>query len=627
MARRTRGELRLTPDPATLFASRVLDGTIVAGPAVRAACRRHLADLERDDIYFDREAAERVVRFFRSELRLSDGQFEGLPFEPHISQQFKLCSVFGWKRRSDGRRRFRRVYDEGAKGSGKSPLAAGIGLYGLLSDGETGAEIYACATTKDQAGITFQDAVKMVDLNPRLERRILKTGRNPVKNLMARRDKGFFRPVAKTTGTGGSGPRPHVVLVDELHEHPSRDVMDTLERGFKWRRQPLIWITTNSGSDRKSVCWEERENAMAAAYGDRSRDDTFAYICDLDKGDDPLVDESCWVKVNPLLGVTVEADYLRNVVAQAKAIPGRRNRILRWHFCIWTDSETAWITRESWEGIEDPGMELADFDGARLKEGLDLSSRKDLSARALVFDDGDVEDPDVPGRMLPCYAAFVHCYTPEKGLEARAKRDRANYLEWVAGGFITATPGPVVRFPHIIADIEADQARFDLEAVAYDRHLIVRFEEDMAEMGADFPLMEHPQGWNRRQDNPLWMPGSIELLEELILQGRLRVQVNPVLRAAVAGAKFLESPAGLRRFDKAGVTQRIDPLLALVEAIGAWGAEHGDEDGESVYEQIARARVAAESAADGTSSGAVAQRVPSRELFVETEDDLDGASW
>jgi phage terminase large subunit-like protein len=474
-----------------------------------------------------------------------------------------------------------------------SPTAAGIGLYGLLADRERGAQIYAAATTKDQADILFQDAVKMAQANPAIWKRLQPSGQKKVWNLRVKTGKqihSFFRPVAKTVGKQGSGPRPHFALVDEVHEHPNRDVIEILERGFKFRRQPMLLMFTNSGSDRKSTCWEEREHAVKAANGDPAGDETFSYICALDDKDDPFEDPSCWKKANPLLGVILTHEYLAGVVEQAKSMPGRRNNVLRLHFCRWTDSDTAWVSRETWEACEDPVLRLEDFAERPCKAGLDLSSRKDLTARALVFEDGEVGDPST-GQTLKRYAAFVHGYTPEDTLRARARIDRAPYDVWVREGYLTATPGPVVRFPFIIQDLVADQDKFDLQEVAYDRYLITRFEEDMGDMGADLPLVEHPQGWNRRRDTRLWMPGSIEALEDLILQGRIRVHVNPALRSAVAGATFLTSPANLKRFDKASATQRIDMLIALVQAVGAWETpDNVEEPGESVYEQMARQR-------------------------------------
>lgn len=552
-------------DPATAYAKAVVSGKIVAGPHVRATCKRHLDDLKtckKRGLTWDRAAVDRALGFFPDVLRLSEGQFEGRPFELQPAQAFIIGSIFGWKRK-DGTRRFRRAYIEQGKGNGKSPLAGGIGLYGLLADGEAGAQVFAAAAKLDQARILFNDAVSMVRQSPLLEARLTPSGVNPVYNLSDLKTASYFRPLGRDTGKTGSGLRPHFVLLDEIHEHPNRDTLDMLERGFKFRRQPLIFMITNSGSDRNSVCWEEHEHAVAVAHGEIEDDTTFSYVCALDENDDPLEDPSCWIKANPLMGITVTEQYLADVAAQAKAIPGKANAIRRLHFCQWTDSESAWVSREVWEACEDPHMTLEDFAGQRVWFGLDLGATKDMTARAMVFEDG----VDAEGK--PKYALFGHAYTPADTLVERAKKDRAPYDVWVEQGYMTATPGKVVRFDQVAYDIVELGADYEIAAVAYDRWLIRQFELTFDEIGAIIPLLEHPQGTNRRKDSPLWMPESIDKLEELLLERRIRIQVNPALRSAVASATFWQSPAGLRRFEKQRATSRIDLAVASAMAIGA----------------------------------------------------------
>ena len=554
-----------TSDPATAYARAVTEGQIIAGPHVRASCTRHLRDLEAGHergLTWDVEAADRALGFFPAVLRLSEGQFEGTPFNLHPAQAFKVGSLFGWKR-SDGTRRFRRAYIEEGKGNGKSPLAGGIGLYGLVADGEPGAQVFAAAAKMDQARILFNDAVAMVRQSPELERRLTPTGINPVNNLAWLERGSFFRPVGRDTGKTGSGMRPHFVLIDELHEHPNRDTLEMLERGFKFRRNPLVFMITNSGSDRNSVCWEEHEHAVKVAHGEVEDDTTFSYVCALDEGDDPLDDPSCWIKANPLLGVTITEGYLADVAAQAKAIPGKANSIRRLHFCQWTDAETAWISRELWEACEDPAMTLEDFAGQECWIGLDLGATKDMTARVQVFRDGE----DSEGR--PKFAMFAHGYTPADTLHGRVRDDRAPYDVWVEQGFLTATPGKLVRFDQVAADLVDLASEFQIAAVSYDRWLIRNFEVTLDEMGVTLPLIEHPQGTNRRKDSPLWMPESINQFEALLLERRLRIAVNPALRSAVASSTFWTSPAGLRRFEKQRATARIDLAVAAAMAVGA----------------------------------------------------------
>lgn len=571
---KTRQMSSSTDDPCTAYARAVVSGGIVAGPFVRAAGQRHIDDLvnaEARGYYFDADAADRFYRFCSTVLRLSEGQFDGVPFELEPSQKFICGSLFGWKRIKTGKRRFRRAYIEQGKGNGKSPMVGAIGLYGLTADGESGAQIYAAGATKEQASILFRDAVGMVDKAPALDKHIRRSG-GPGReyNLAHMKSGSFFRPVSRETKKTGSGPRPHFALCDEVHEHPDGGVIEILERGFKFREQPLLIMITNSGSDRQSICWQERKHAINVALQDVEDDTTFSYVCALDDEDDPFEDPSCWIKANPLLGVTITEEYLALQVKQAKDIAAKANGIRRLHFCEWTDAESAWISRKMWESVEDHTLEIEQFRGKRAFAGLDLSAKTDLTAKALVFEDGFAED----GK--PKFAAFVHGYTPADTLKARSERDGAPYDLWVDAGFLTATPGKKTRLDFVAQDLIDDSEAYDLDFVAYDNFLIADFEAVVGDMGASLPMLDHPQGWNKRkretpdgEDITLWMPGSIDELETLIMEGRIRVHVNPALRAAVASATFDTSPADLRRFTKHKATARIDMAVALAMGVGA----------------------------------------------------------
>lgn len=224
-------------DPATQYALDVTTGKILAGPDIRNACARHLRDLENGPargLTWDIESAQRGIDFFAKVLKLNGGEHEGQPFILLPWQCFIVGSIFGWKA-SDGYRRFRMVYVESGKGSGKSPLAGGVGLYCLVADKEPRAEVYAAATKKDQAMILFRDAVAMVDQSPALSQRIDKSGGTGKEwNLAFVQTGSFFRPISSDDGQ--SGPRPHCALIDEVHEHKSNQVVEMMRAGTKGRR-------------------------------------------------------------------------------------------------------------------------------------------------------------------------------------------------------------------------------------------------------------------------------------------------------------------------------------------------------------------------------------------------------
>jgi phage terminase large subunit-like protein len=188
----------ISTDPVADYARSVVEGAILAGPLVRFACKRHLEDLEQQDqraLDWRQDKADRAIGFFRDVLCLNGGEFEGVPFELEPFQKFIVGNLFGWYG-ADGYRRFRRAYIEIGKGNGKSPLAAGIGLYMLTADQEARAEVYAAAAKKDQALILFRDAVVMVDKSPMLSRQLKKYGGGTPWNLLHQSSGSFFRAIS-----------------------------------------------------------------------------------------------------------------------------------------------------------------------------------------------------------------------------------------------------------------------------------------------------------------------------------------------------------------------------------------------------------------------------------------------
>ncbi len=544
-----------------LYARSVLEGKIVAGPHVRNACQRHLNDLKdgkKRGIYWDDAAANRAIAFFPKVLRLNGGQFEGQPFELTLWQKFIVGSIFGWKR-ANGFRRFKMAFIETGKGSGKSPLAAGIGLLMMMADNEPGAEVYSAAVDKEQARVLFRDAISMAKQSPAIAGRVVFSGGEGREWNIAYLNKGsFFRPISsESSGRGKSGFRPHCSLLDELHEHPTDAMVEFLAKGMKGRRQALTFMITNSGSDRNSVCWDYHEYGTKVCAGELAADDFFAYICALDEGDDPLKDESCWPKANPNLGITFQHEYLRSEVKKALGMPSKRNLTLRLNFCVWTDSEAAWMGREAWQSCERE-LDFSELLDVPCFAALDLSAKRDLTACARVWKIGEK------------YKALVDFWTPEETLSVRADKDRVPYLLWRDQEFLQTTPGVTVNYGHIAPWLAEMNGFHGFHSIAYDRWRIDLLKQEMDDIGLSLPLAEFGQGFKD-------MGPAIEALEDVILSGALEVQINPVLRWNVSSAVLQEDPARNRKFAKHKATGRIDGIVALAMAIGIAKLNKGEK--------------------------------------------------
>lgn len=541
-------------DACTRYAKDVVAGKIKAGPHVRDACARHLRDLEtghKRGLFYDQQAAQRAVDFFQEVLRLSGGQFEGTPFVLLDWQKFIVGSIFGWKR-EDGTRRFRVAYVETGKGSGKSPLAAGIGMYGLTADGEARAEVYSAATTKNQAMILFRDAVAMRDLSPQLRGRLTKSGVGEnAWNLAYLATGSFFRPISADDGQ--SGPRPHVSLLDEVHEHKNGYMVEILKAGQKSRRQPLLFMITNSGTDKRTVCWEYHDYAAKVSAGQIEDDSFFGYVCALDPGDDPFKDEKCWVKVNPSIDHGLPSiKYLREQVAQAKGMPGKESIVRRLNFCQWVEAEAPWIGSDVWFAAADENFDEDALAGRRCWGGLDLSSTQDLTALALLFE---------PSETDPHWRLMTYFWLPGDGLHEKADRDRVPYLAWRDAGWLNALPGRAVDKLAVAQQLAEIVAQYDLQDVAYDRWRIEDFKALLDREGISLPLSPFGQGFKD-------MAPAVDEFERMLLDGRLKHFGNPVMTWCAANAVVVSDPAGNRKVAKEKATGRVDGIVAAIMAVG-----------------------------------------------------------
>jgi phage terminase large subunit-like protein len=565
-------------DRTTAFAEDVLAGRIIAGPSVRDACQRHINDLALGPargLRWDLDSANHRIGYFEEVLCLNGGEYEGLPFILNPWQAFIIGSLFGWKA-PDGYRRFRTAYIETAKGSGKSPLAAGIGLVGMTSDGEARAEIYAAATKKDQAMILFRDAVSMVDQSRLLADRVEKSGRGEkVWNLAHHQSGSFFRPISADDGQ--SGPRPHIALLDEIHEHKTRTVVDMMRAGTKSRRQALIVMITNSGHDRTTICYDYHEYGRAVCAGSKVDDSVFAFICGLDESDDPFKDEGCWYKSNPSLAFGKPGDanggvpglkYLREQVTEARGMPSKESTVRRLNFCEWVDAENPWLAADVWMACEDDFDLDIIPDGEPCFGGLDLSGTRDLTALVLYF----------PRLKL----AIAEFWTPGDSLQERARVDRVPYDAWLRAGHLHAPPGMAVDYGAVATRLGELAARFRIQGVAFDPYRMKYFIPELAGQGIDVPLVAHGQGYTVSRESGLWMPRSIELTEKVLTEKNIRIKTNPVLRWNAASAVLEADQKDNRIFAKRRSSGRIDGVVALAMAIGAaemQPVETGDRDG------------------------------------------------
>lgn len=569
-------------DTTTAYAAAVIAGDVVAGRPVRLACERHVRDLQTGHLRglrFDPRAAEFAIQFIGF-MRLAEGEHAGKPFILQPFQRFIVGSLFGWMG-ADDYRRFRTAYIEMGKGSGKTPLAAGIAVKGLIADGEAGAEIYAAAVGRDQAKIAFSDAEKMIMGSDALASRITRT----VNNLAVQRTNSFFRPVS-SEGRGLDGKRVHMAIIDELHEHPNAIVVDKMSAGTKGRRQPLIVEITNSGYDRNSVCWHHHEYSLRVLEGAVVDDSWFGYVCSLDACEpcraagksqpqdgcsacDDWTDEAVWVKANPNLDISITRKYLRQQVTEAIGMPSKQNIVKRLNFCVWTEQANRWIDLDLWNscGANGPIDETL-LAGRDVFLGLDLSSTEDIAALAKLFPRTDA-DPEHPR-----YRATWRFWVPRNTLNRRSVRERQILETAAAAGYVTITEGGIVDYDVVRAEINAVGDQFAIQEIAYDPWNATQIVTQL--QGDGFTMVPIRQGFPS-------LTAPTKELGNLIKSTDIDHGGNPVATWMASNVSIAQDAAGNIKPDKSTSADRIDGISALINCLAR--AIVQPKLGASIYEE------------------------------------------
>ncbi len=540
---------------ARRYAEAVVAGEILACRWVQQACRRQLDDLARytgkaSPYRFNPKLKDKEGRTFQPADNLCafierlphvKGPLAGEPISLEPWQVFILSTVFGWVK-SDGKRRFRRSYIEVPRGNAKSTLSSAVGLYMLAADGEGGAEVYSLATTRDQARIVFGDAQTMARRSAGFRSRFaVNVGAHNMHVLAS----GSKFEALSAEGSTLDGLNIHFGCVDELHAHKTRTVYDVVETGTGKRDNSLLWVITTAGSNRAGICYEVRTFVTKLLDGVIQDDTQFGIIYGLDDGD-AWDTEPALIKANPNWGISVRPEVLGPLQAKAMQLPSAINNFKTKHLNEWVNADTAWMDMRAWDACGDSTLDLDAFEGQPCWVGLDLASKTDIAALVLVFQHPDIAD---------AYAVFGKYCLPEDTVQAAGN---SQYPGWMRTGRLTVTPGNVIDFGWIEADLTEMASRFQIQAVAFDPFQATQLSTRMLAEG--LPMIEvRPTVLNFSE--------PMKTLEALVLQRKLVHDGDPVL-AWMASNVVAHLDAKDNIYPrKERPENKIDGIVALIMAI------------------------------------------------------------
>ena len=508
---------------------------------------------------FDEGKAKRTVDFINC-LKHTKGKWRGQPFELLPWQEAIIRDVFGTVK-ENGYRQYNTAYVEIPKKNGKSELAAGVALYMTCGDNEWGAEVYGCASDRQQASIVFDVAVDMVEQCPALKKRIKPV--MSVKRLVYKPTNSFYQVLSAEAYTK-HGLNVHAVIFDELHSQPNRELFDVMTKGSgDARTQPLFFLITTAGTDRHSVCFEQHQKAEDILQG-RKIDPTFYPVIYGASDDADWSSEEVWKKANPSLGHTIDIEKVRNAYLSAKDNPAEENIFRQLRLNQWVKQSTRWMQMEKWDACAFP-VDERELLGRECYGGLDLSSSIDITAFVLVFP---------PRNDTEKYIFLPYFWIPEENMIRRVRRDHVPYDVWEKQGFLQTTEGDVIHYGFIENFIDGLGKKFHIKEIAFDRWGAVQMVQNLEGLG--FTVVPFGQGFKD-------MSPPTKRLMELVLEKNIAHGGHPVLRWMMDNIFVRTDPAGNIKPDKEKSTEKIDGAVATIMGLDR-AIRNGGSTG-SVYDE------------------------------------------
>lgn len=547
------------------YTEKCVSGEAISCRKHQWACQRFLRDAERFEtdpeypFYWNEEAAQNIVDWFAL-LRHSKGVLAGQPIILTEWQRFRICQLYGWKRKKNGYRRFKKSFTEVGRKNAKSQEEAGIALYEAsvmaTKNGEV-YELYTAGVKRDQSKIVFNEAGLMLKGSP------LRKKFSVTRDAIVHPKTGsLIKPLSKEDGKSGDGTNPACLIIDEYHQHPTSEFYD-LGLGSN-TKEPLLMIITTAGKDLTYPCYVTEYSYCSKILDpdvDVENEEYLVDICELDPEDyaDPgrLADESLWEKANPIRMTYEEGrEKIRGEYAIAREIPEHMTSFLTKCMNVWVQApENGYMDMSKWKSCQVPEIPV-DTRGMSVYVGFDMSAKIDLTSVAFVipFQSGE---KDAAEQEIVKYIVYSHSFIPnrEKLAERKAK-DKVDYDAWEREGFLTVTNTPIVDqnfvMQYVLATCQAQG--WNIECLCFDPANAAKLMMDLSAEG--YTVEEVYQSHKSLNE-------ATQGFREQVYSQNVLYTYNPLLNFAMSNA-VVRQYQGLIKIDKDAAKKRIDPVDAVL---------------------------------------------------------------
>ena len=526
------------------YAQDVVKGNVEVCNNIKLACQRFLNFMEDKhwEYEFFPEYVEHVLDFV-SVLKHTKGPDAGKPIILEPFQVLLICGIYGFRHKKDHEKRMTTdVIVFIPRKAGKSTLTAVIGLYELAFN-EAGAEVFTLATNREQATIVFDAARSMVESMPDEIKAWYRVSKYEIGK--ANDSQTMFRALSRDNKKSGDGKNASCAIIDEAAQIADRNSIEVIFSGMVARKNPLrIYITTASFT--KDTKFFEDLTAFETMLNGDAIDNPhwFGLLYGLDPQDN-WKDESTWAKANPMHGISVYQDAIKERCEQAKFKPAALNEFLCKTLNVYVSANTAWIDREYWDKSvgEDQG------DPEEVFIGFDLAATRDLNAVCVLK--RYAEDN---------YYADFKFFLPEEALSLIPTHYRGIFDQAVQSKILHITEGNVMDDREISEYIKQQASLYNVKEVGYDAYnaasLVARLHDNsipVKKVGQGMAVLNNPS----------------KHVEKLIMQNAIKHNGNPFVGWQLGNCEVYTDVNGNIKIRKneADKSAKVDGIIALIIAM------------------------------------------------------------
>jgi len=499
--------------------------------------------IDKTKYYFDEKEALKAVNFIEKFCTHVKGDLAKKPFILENWQKEEIVMpLFGWKKKSDNKRKFKQAFIFLPRKNGKSTLAAAISLYMLIADNEQGSEGYFAAADREQARLCF-DIVKGMIRNSKQLSDILEIYKD---SIVFQKKNNSFKVISSDANTK-HGYNTQFAVIDELHAHIDDDLYNVLNTSTGARSQPLIIVITTAGQNQNHICYDLYDYSKKVLQGIIKDETFFPVIYELEDVEKSIDNPENWLLANPSMDISLRRDYLETESSKALIQPNYENVFRQLHLNQWVQSNKIWIEDRFF--IQNKvQFDPKELEGCECFGGLDLASSRDINSFSLYF---PTEKKLLQYNWIPKQAA-TNKNNIAKGVPL---------FYWESIGLIKFAGEIVADQEIILADINELKNKYNIKLIAFDRwgsdNVKKYFDEN------NIPNIEFGQGFKS-------MSEPTKEFEKMLIENSLDHNQNPVLRWGLSNTVITTDAAQNQKPDKAKSKNKIDMVVSAIISIGGY---------------------------------------------------------